>query len=333
MCIKSSLELSRRQVSEYSVSAYAHFCQGKERVGTAAELPLVRRVQLAVVAHIRHIYTDYDKLLKKGDYHVARAQVEQPTLDKLLTWRRDDDDDANAMEGILREVIVIPDDDEEDENHDLDFAEGARPNREDSVEIVSNHAIIDEVQMKPIEYGMLDIYANQNRSCSPDMNTGGIVRYVRRERLPYEQQVHHGQGIADRLGDYRNRVWEEALHRRRKDPGPFYPIEHHPVVPKVASSSQHVVAHNHADPRSQWPEVTARKPHLIEYVGKAPAREQLRYHALPPNDKPVVFSHITDHSRERPRELVDTPGQVSEIYPLTICVKQLSLHLRPGAQN
>ena len=36
------------------------FQKGQRKVGTANELPLARRAQLAVVAHIRHVYTDYD---------------------------------------------------------------------------------------------------------------------------------------------------------------------------------------------------------------------------------------------------------------------------------
>lgn len=58
--------------------------QGQRKVGTAIELPLARRAQLAVVAHIRHIYTDYDRLLKVTSFHEARTTVEEPTLAKLV---------------------------------------------------------------------------------------------------------------------------------------------------------------------------------------------------------------------------------------------------------
>src|SRR5271155_3516523 len=44
------------------------FQKGRHRVGTANELPLIRRAQLSVVAHIRHMYTDYDRLLRDVGY-------------------------------------------------------------------------------------------------------------------------------------------------------------------------------------------------------------------------------------------------------------------------
>lgn len=92
------------------------FQLGDGKVGTAEEIPLVRRAQLSVVAHIRHVYTDYDKLLRQMAYNDARHSVEQSTLARLVEWRGDDDkvDEAtrHAAAEALREVIVISDEDE-----------------------------------------------------------------------------------------------------------------------------------------------------------------------------------------------------------------------------
>lgn len=273
-------------------------------------------MQLAVVAHIRHMYTHYDKLLKNGDWHAARAQVEKATLDKLLTWRRDDDDDPNAMEGILREVIVIPDDDEEDESRNPNFARGAQPDREESVEVMSDHAIEDEVQTRPIEYGTMDVHADPRRLYSPDMDNGEIVGYVRRESPHYQRQIQHGDGRVDRIGVYRNRIWEQALHRRRRDPGSLYPLKHRPTMPEAIRSNQIVFHQNHAEPRPYWPESMPRQPPLLDYVGNAPTREQLQYRALPSDGKPVEIRYITDHSRELPTQQGDGPAQVSETHSI-----------------
>ncbi|KEF57184.1 uncharacterized protein A1O9_07374 [Exophiala aquamarina CBS 119918] len=94
------------------------FQLGDGKVGTAEEIPLVRRAQLSVVAHIRHVYTDYDKLLRKVAYNDARHAVEQSTLARLVEWRGDDDraDEAtkHAAADALREVIVISDEDDSD---------------------------------------------------------------------------------------------------------------------------------------------------------------------------------------------------------------------------
>ncbi|KAL2044556.1 hypothetical protein ABVK25_012384 [Lepraria finkii] len=53
------------------------FQLGDGKVGTADEIPLVRRAQLSVVAHIRHTYTSYDRLLRRLPYNEARHQVEE----------------------------------------------------------------------------------------------------------------------------------------------------------------------------------------------------------------------------------------------------------------
>ncbi|KAI1630074.1 hypothetical protein EDD37DRAFT_558805 [Exophiala viscosa] len=99
------------------------FQLGDNKVGTAEEIPLVRRAQLSVVAHIRHCYTKYDKLLRQLPYNDARHAVEKETLAKLIEWRGDDDaaDEKaqRAANDLLREVIVITDEEEsesDDEN-------------------------------------------------------------------------------------------------------------------------------------------------------------------------------------------------------------------------
>lgn len=98
------------------------FQLGDNKVGTADEIPLIRRAQLSVVAHIRHVYTDYDKLLRRCPYNEARHAVEKDTLAKLIEWRGDDEveDEATqrAADDLLREVIVISD--EEDDETDTD---------------------------------------------------------------------------------------------------------------------------------------------------------------------------------------------------------------------
>lgn len=98
------------------------FQLGDGRVGTADELPLIRRAQLSVVAHIRHNYSQYDKLLRQTSYNEARHAVEQITLQKLVEWRGDDgdlkDDKRTAAEEIMREVIVLSDEDDDSDSED-----------------------------------------------------------------------------------------------------------------------------------------------------------------------------------------------------------------------
>ena len=92
------------------------FQKGQKKVGTANELSLVRRAQLSVVAHIRHIYTEYDRLLRKVGYHEARSRVEAATLKKLVEWRGDDESGKKVFEDVMKEVIVLPDDEGSDDD-------------------------------------------------------------------------------------------------------------------------------------------------------------------------------------------------------------------------
>ncbi|RMZ84418.1 hypothetical protein DV738_g461, partial [Chaetothyriales sp. CBS 135597] len=98
------------------------FQLGDGKVGTADEIPLVRRAQLSVVAHIRHVYTDYDKRIKRMPYNEARHAVEGDTLKKLVEWTADDDAQnekkRQAVQDIFREVIVLSDDEASDSEGD-----------------------------------------------------------------------------------------------------------------------------------------------------------------------------------------------------------------------
>ncbi|KAH9845460.1 protein of unknown function DUF2293 [Teratosphaeria destructans] len=87
--------------------------EGTDRIGNILDLSLGRRVQLAVIARIRHIYTDYDRLLRAFEWREARAEVEPECLKKLIEWRGENDaEDDETLEEIVRETIVIDDDDD-----------------------------------------------------------------------------------------------------------------------------------------------------------------------------------------------------------------------------
>lgn len=122
--------------------------QGTNRVGNAKELPLARRVQLAVVAHIRHTYTEYDNILRTGSWAEARSRVEHVSLAKLKEWRDEAGDESHELEETFREVIVLDDEDEES-------ADGDTPSdgdgRESSMEIVSHRATARELQPEYVD--------------------------------------------------------------------------------------------------------------------------------------------------------------------------------------
>jgi hypothetical protein len=110
-----------------------------------------RRVQLAVGAYVRHQYTDYDALLKRGvPWLEARRQAEPVSYAKLLEWR----DEANnpELEEIFREIIVLDDDDDDEGEDHLDESTDSfdslsdDKSRESSFEIVSSRATGRELQ-------------------------------------------------------------------------------------------------------------------------------------------------------------------------------------------
>lgn len=130
--------------------AYTYRFQGTNRVGNAKELSLARRVQLAVVAHIRHTYTDYDKMLKTGSWTEARQKVEHVSLAKLKEWRDETGEQSNEIEDTFREVIVLDDDDADSSDG------GSTPDeREQSMEIVSNRVTARDIQVERYPQHML----------------------------------------------------------------------------------------------------------------------------------------------------------------------------------
>ncbi|KAF2151216.1 hypothetical protein K461DRAFT_228732, partial [Myriangium duriaei CBS 260.36] len=84
--------------------------KGATTVGNETDLPLARRVQLATVAHIRHTYTDYDRILQASSWADARKAVEPYCLAKLVEWRGEDETNDNAIDDLLQEAIVFSDD-------------------------------------------------------------------------------------------------------------------------------------------------------------------------------------------------------------------------------
>jgi hypothetical protein len=116
-------------------------------------------VQLAVVAHIRHVYTDYDKMLKTGSWMQARQSVEHVSLAKLKEWRDEAGEASNEIEDTFREVIVLDDDDEDSSGED---SLSTPDEREQSMEIVSSRATARDLQPERYaDYPHMDVYATR----------------------------------------------------------------------------------------------------------------------------------------------------------------------------
>jgi hypothetical protein len=72
-------------VAEHACLRYS----GRVGRSAAAKALDVKAVQLAVVAHVRHVKTSYDELLAKGwDRHAARQEVAHQVQSVLDSWQR-----------------------------------------------------------------------------------------------------------------------------------------------------------------------------------------------------------------------------------------------------
>ncbi|KAF7544550.1 hypothetical protein G7046_g9766 [Stylonectria norvegica] len=109
----------RQMIIEHAFRRGTTF-KGDKPVGLSTDITLARRVQLAVLAHIRHTHTRYDTLLKETSWQNARKVVEALCLDTLVKWRGDEETGRDQLDEILREVVVISDSEEEESEQDTD---------------------------------------------------------------------------------------------------------------------------------------------------------------------------------------------------------------------
>lgn len=171
--------------------------------------------------------------------------IEQPSLDKLAQWRGDDNEEPDAMEEILREVIVIPDDDED--NQQLVRKSNLR---QGSIEMISSRALADDVETRPIDYAARRTSATGVES--PDSDDDQEVTFL-----------GHGQYVFDRPnekrtnkdGTHRLRAWEQARSRLRQPQGVVAATDVRPLteMPGVSTTRVHG-----GDPRSAFQQAPQR---------------------------------------------------------------------------
>ncbi|PGH17033.1 hypothetical protein AJ79_01417 [Helicocarpus griseus UAMH5409] len=270
------------------------FQKGKRKVGTAVELPLARRAQLAVVAHIRHVYTDYDRLLRVTSFQDARAAVEEPCLAKLVQWRGDDENGKTVLEDVFREVIVISDDEGEDED-ESDPVEGGlnKEGRDSSVEIVSSNALTGELQTKPVNYGNIPPAEREAaQDLSEDEAPSGfrfVPQPLRRKKAPEKKRP-------DRRGFSRYQAWDRARDKYRD--GGFSPL--------MARTDGHL-AERYSVPPTLHPLTEAGRSHIPPF-----AHEPI---AAPP--RPLRPFDSTNEVRfHQPLNVIDRPPLQTRPYLL-----------------
>lgn len=266
----------------------------------------MRRAQLAVVAHIRHTYTEYDALLKQVQYNEARRRVEKLCLDRLIRWRGDDHDTGD-MEDVLREVIVIPDDDDDDndEGHESKESRRIQPKeteRDSSVEYISEA----DMQIRPVDYSNLSRTTERGDSYSPESEQE--IQYLGRNKIYRGRQGQYDQHRLDRMGTHRQKVYKEALDRRKKYPEAPNVYNGDSFIPVVASSG-----HDKVHPQLQQAQYQDYQPHLIERKEQALGRAPTQTRLLP---VPRINGYIADSysSARDPRYVLEE--QVSPVHSI-----------------
>lgn len=220
---------------------------GEPTVGLQADLPLSRRVQLAVLAHIRHTHTRYDKLLKETSWINARKAVEPVCLDVLVKWRGDEETGRDQMDEILREVVIITDSEDEDESSDEDDTSDEESTSAESTGRTSAPILLQ--QSVPIRLDSQRVDARPSHV------------------LPSRARPHEGyrKPPQPRFKRYQA-AWDEALNRRRNDDQRLQELD---VCRPEASIGAHytdALPSPHQVPRVQAPILVSRPPFDAGYT-------------------------------------------------------------------
>lgn len=209
-------------------------------VGLQADLTLSRRVQLAVIAHIRHTHTRYDLLLRQTSWENARRTVESLCLDILVKWRGDEETGRDQLDEVLREIVVIDDSDDED---DEESEEGStsEDDEADSTDAVANGVAVVNLETsnapsitpqeplpnsQPPQKAPLktNIKPQISSQMDPSHQNHGISSRTRSKTKP-----NHHQKAKKSRRNKRFQAWQDALKRRGERPSaPRTPFEQPP---------------------------------------------------------------------------------------------------------
>ncbi|PSK45372.1 hypothetical protein B9Z65_2512 [Elsinoe australis] len=131
--------------------------KGSQNIGRAEHVPMARRVQLAVAAHIRHQHTDYDHLLasKSVSWLEARHNVEQACLRKLIEWRGEDPNESldEEFQGVLEHTLVFSGDELPAEQSEPDRYADNEDSSEGEIVVEENPARLAEYERPPSAFG------------------------------------------------------------------------------------------------------------------------------------------------------------------------------------
>ncbi|KAK5120979.1 hypothetical protein LTR85_005763 [Meristemomyces frigidus] len=209
--------------------------EGTKRVGNSSNLDLPRRAQLATIARIRHMYTDYDRLLRAFEWKEARSMVEPECLKKLIEWRGEtEDDDDDELEEIVRETIVIDTDDEDaggraSEADDEDSVTEVEPGDASEVEITHHTVSHEDIAAESGIDGRSRLILDKLRPRQRDVGQRNAI--AKQKIGAVRHQLRTGQTGPQRL---------QTHHSTHQSTHPVQPV--HPVQPPNSNSNGYSTA-------------------------------------------------------------------------------------------
>ncbi|PQE30363.1 alanine and arginine rich protein [Rutstroemia sp. NJR-2017a WRK4] len=264
----------RQMIIEHAFQKGVKF-HGEPTVGLQADLPLSRRVQLAVLAHIRHTHTRYDKLLKETSWINARKAVEPVCLDVLVKWRGDEETGRDQMDEILREVVIITDSEDEDESSDEDDTSDEESTSAESTGRTSAAMLQQTV---PITQG-------------PPRADAEPLRVLTSRPRPHEGSRKPPQPRFKRY----QAAWEDALNRRRNDDQRPQELDMRRPEASIGALYIDTLPSSREIPREQAPMLVSRPPLDAGYI----------YREIPPrNERPTVENRYYPQDMPPARPLV-----------------------------
>ncbi|KAH6722195.1 hypothetical protein BKA61DRAFT_592018 [Leptodontidium sp. MPI-SDFR-AT-0119] len=276
----------RVMIIEHAFKKGAVF-HGEPTVGLQAGIPLSRRVQLAVLAHIRHTHTRYDKLLRETTWMNARKAVEPVCLDILIKWRGDEETGRDQMDEILREVVIITDSEDEDDD---DSSEEDSSDEDGEVTSASS----TESSTQPNSRNQQRPPVTQAR---PSANTPAPSVVVRtnpsaissrtRAKDPREKKEQRG------FKRYQA-AWQDAINRRQA------PRSHTgtPYQESEVGRARSVVAAHGASPRYLLSESSRAEPTYIPHRPSGLLRSEVN---VPHTERAVYYQDVPPHHPENLR--------------------------------
>ncbi|QSZ33345.1 hypothetical protein DSL72_002933 [Monilinia vaccinii-corymbosi] len=289
----------RQRIIEHAFQKGLKF-HGEPTVGLQADLPLARRVQLAVLAHIRHTHTRYDKLLRETSWINARKVVEPVCLDVLVKWRGDEETGRDQMDEILREVVIITDsDDSDDDSNEEDDSEGEGEGEEVSTEsaALALHDGTQSQQPSGLEHnsyangaGYSDFVSSHTRSkVRPNEGSRKPQPRFKRYQAAWDEALNRSQNTANEP-DGASKQGYEASMRPAQYNDPQYQERRRHQVPITVSRSNigpEYLSHNAESRLSIPPEHQIRHYYTQE---RPPSRTLIRRDEVtvrPLHDRPA----------------------------------------------